>query len=81
MQNLDDLLAGGEPAFEALLRAWCGRLAVDDVDQVAVFSSPGSPGYGVITGLAAELELFDMWTDGEPSSAAERGWYVDAVHF
>jgi hypothetical protein len=74
---------GGEGEFEALLRAWCGRLAGDGVDSLVIYTSPASPGAALIKSLAREVGGFFMWTPGieVPAGAETRGLYVDAVYF
>jgi hypothetical protein len=69
-----------EADFEALLRAWCTMLMERDQDQLAIWTSPASPGRDVIEGLAGELEPFALYTTApQPPDAALRGWYVDAT--
>ena len=74
---------GGEAAFEALLRAWCGWLADRGLDRLTLFTSPGGPGAAFLTSLADEVEPYDMWTPGVPvpEGAQDRGLYVDPVYF
>lgn len=74
---------GAEAAFEALLRAWCGRLAAEGVDSLILYTSPASPGAALIKSLAREVGGFFMWTPGieVPKGAENRGLYVDAVYF
>ena len=75
--------AGGEAELEALLRAWCGWLAPRGMDTLVIYSSPGSPGSRLLTGLARTTEQFFMWTTGidVPPGAETRGLYTDAVYF
>jgi hypothetical protein len=74
---------GAEDQLEALLRAWCARLAGEGVDSLIVYTSPASPGGERIRSLAREVGGFFMWTPGVavPEGAATRGLYVDAVYF
>jgi hypothetical protein len=74
---------GAESEFEALLRAWCGRLAERGFDTLSVFTSERSPGYELLRGIASEVDAFDMWTPGitVPPGADIRGLYVDQVYF
>jgi hypothetical protein len=74
---------GAEAEFEALLRAWCGRLAGEGVDSLLIYTSPASPGADLIKSLAREVGGFFMWTPGiaVPPGAETRGLYVDAVYF
>ena len=74
---------GAEAAFEALLRAWCGWLAEQGMDRLSIFSSPPSPGVGLLRALAGEVEAFTMWTPGieAPADAEARGLYIDPIYF
>jgi hypothetical protein len=74
---------GAEDELEALLRAWCGRLAASGFDTLVIYSSPASPGARRLERLGRDTERFFMWTPGidVPEGAQERGLYVDAVYF
>jgi len=74
---------GAEAEFEALLRTWCGWMAERGMDTLSIFTSPASPGVGLLRSLARAAEGFFMWTPGiaEPEGAKDRGLYVDAVYF
>jgi GNAT superfamily N-acetyltransferase len=74
---------GAEDAFERLLRAWCGWLAGRGVDALSIFTSPASPGAGLLRALAGEVEAFDMWTPGieAPADVVRHGVYVDPIYF
>jgi hypothetical protein len=74
---------GAEAELEALLRAWCGRLAGDGFDTLVIYSSPASPGAASLERLGRETERFFMWTPGiaVPAGAEARGLYVDAAYF
>jgi hypothetical protein len=75
--------SGAEAELEALLRAWCGRLAAEGFDTLVIYTSPGSPGARLLGGLARDVEPFFMWTPGiaVPEGAGSRGLYTDAVYF
>ena len=74
---------GGEDQLEALLRAWCARLAAGGFDTLVIYGSPASPGASMLERLGRETERFFMWTPGiaVPEGAENRGLYVDAVYF
>ena len=74
---------GAEAAFEALLHAWCGALAAQDIDTLIIYTAPTSPGSALINGLARATNAFFTWTPGihPPADAAERGLYTDAAYF
>lgn len=74
---------GAEAAFEDLLRAWCSWLLRHGMDRLTIFTSDGGPGWAVLKDLAAEVELYNMWTPGltVPRGAEARGLYIDPVHF
>ncbi|MGH7010422.1 MAG: hypothetical protein ACREEX_06260, partial [Caulobacteraceae bacterium] len=74
---------GAEAAFEALLRAWCARLAAGGLETLSLYTSPGSPGFDLICSLAASTKDFNMWTPGTavPKGAEARGLYIDPVYF
>lgn len=74
---------GAEDELEALLRAWCGRLAAGGFDTLVIYSSPASPGAHRLERLGRDTERFFMWTPGiaVPEGAQNRGLYVDAVYF
>lgn len=74
---------GAEDELEALLRAWCGRLAEEGFDTLVIYSSPASSGAALLQRLARDTERFFMWTPGiaVPEGADARGLYVDAVYF
>lgn len=74
---------GAEAAFEGLLRAWCGWLALRDIDRLTIFTSPHSPAASLLTSLADEIEPYNMWTPGVavPVGAENRGLYVDPIYF
>ncbi|HLY80621.1 MAG TPA: hypothetical protein VKQ70_14670, partial [Caulobacteraceae bacterium] len=54
---------GAEGELEALLRAWCGRLAGEGFDTLVIYSSPASPGAALLDRLG-DAERFFMWTPG-----------------
>ena len=74
---------GAEDEFEQLLRSWCGWLADRGFDTLSVFTSERSNGYELVSALAAETEVFDVWTPGTdvPDGAEQRGLYTDQVYF
>jgi hypothetical protein len=74
---------GAEAELEALLRAWCGRLAGEGFDTLVIYSSPASPGAAMLERLGQGAERFFMWTPGiaVPYGAEGRGLYVDAAYF
>jgi hypothetical protein len=74
---------GAEAELEALLRAWCGRLAGEGFDSLVIYSSPASPGADMLARLGGGAERFFMWTPGiaVPDGAEARGLYVDAAYF
>ena len=74
---------GGEAEFAALLRAWCAELARAGMDTLVVYTSPVSPGTGLLTRLARGVEGYFMWTPGiaVPEGASRRGLYTDAIYF
>ena len=74
---------GAEAELEALLRAWCGRLAGEGFDTLVIYSSPASPGAAMLEQLGRDTERFFMWTPGiaVPDGAEGRGLYVDAAYF
>jgi hypothetical protein len=74
---------GAETELEALLRAWCGRLAAEGFDTLVIYTSPASPGAALLERLRPVAERFFMWTPGieVPDGAEGRGLYVDAVYF
>jgi len=74
---------GAESELEALLRAWCGRLAGEGFDTLVIYSSPASPGAALLAQLGRDTERFFMWTPGikVPPGAEHRGLYVDAAYF
>ena len=75
--------AGCEDSLMSLIGAWCSSLSEHGWDELAVFTSPGSPGSTQIVAAATDIEKFDMWTYDveEPQDAARRGWYTDPVYF
>ena len=72
-------LPGAESELEALLRAWCARLAAEKIDTLSIFTSEPSPGCERIRSLAREIEPFNMWTSRHRRTAgfSQRGLYVD----
>ncbi|HWA61239.1 MAG TPA: hypothetical protein VG939_07680 [Caulobacteraceae bacterium] len=74
---------GAEGEFEALLRAWCGRLAAEGFDSLVIYTSKASPGADLIGRLAREVGGYFMWTPGidVPAGAETRGLYTDAAYF
>jgi hypothetical protein len=74
---------GAEAELEALLRAWCGALAVKGIDTLILYTSPASPGSALINGLARATGDFFTWTPGihPPEDASRRGLYTDAAYF
>jgi hypothetical protein len=74
---------GAEDQLEALLRAWCGRLASEGFDALVIYSSPASPAAALLERLAPATERFFTWTPGipVPEGAADRGLYTDAAYF
>ena len=76
-------LPDAENELEALLRAWCARLAEEDIDMLSIFTSEPSPGCRQILALGRNVEPFNMWSPGIPESrdATQYGLYVDPVYF
>ena len=75
-------LPGAEDEFESLLRAWCGWLADRGTTELAIYTSEGSRNNGIVTRLAAQIDMYDLRMDApEPPDMPERGLYVDAVYF
>jgi hypothetical protein len=75
-------LPGADDELESLLRAWCGWLAERGTNELAIYTSEGSPNYGVVSRLASEVDVYDFRMGvAEPAGAKERGLYVDAVYF
>ena len=74
---------GGDDELEMLLRAWCGDLARDGMDTLAIFTSPASRGAELLGRLARTVEGYFMWTPGiaVPEGAAACGLYTDAIYF
>ena len=73
---------GAEAELEALLRGACAALAAHGVDDLAIFSSPPSPGHDLLVGLARSVERFRVATGGiMPSRDATCGVYADPVYF
>ena len=74
---------GAEAEFEALLKAWCGALAAQGIDTLIIYTSPGSPGSALITGLGRATGAFFTWTPGipPPADSGRRGLYTDAAYF
>ncbi len=74
---------GAETELEALLRAWCGTLAPTGIDTLVIYTSPASPGTGLINGLGRATGEFFTWTPGikVPDGAGQRGLYTDAAYF
>ncbi len=72
-----------EDELEALLRAWCARLADNGLDTLSIFTSKLSLGYERLSALASEVDAFDMWTPGipVPERASARGLYIYQVYF
>jgi hypothetical protein len=72
-----------EAEFEALLRAWCGRLASVGLDTLVIYTSPASTGHALIATLARSVGDFFTWTPGipVPPGAERRGLYTDAIYF
>jgi hypothetical protein len=75
-------LPGAEDELESLLRAWCGWLAERGTSELAIYTSEGSPNYGVCSALASQIDAYHFRMGvPEPEGAAQRGLYVDAVYF
>ncbi|HTX49415.1 MAG TPA: hypothetical protein VME40_08495 [Caulobacteraceae bacterium] len=74
---------GAAAELEALLRAWCSRLAAKGMDTLVIYTSPASPGAALIARLARSIGGFFMWTPGipVPPGAETRGLYTDAIYF
>ena len=74
---------GGEAAFEALVRAWCGPLAGRGMNRLTILTSPNSPGVDLLRSIADEVEAFNHWSPGvpPPAAAARRGLYIDPIYF
>jgi hypothetical protein len=74
---------GRDDDLAALLVALCGRLAQRGLTHLAVFASPITPGWEVLSSLASSRDEFHMWT--QPLQLApdadRRGTYVDALAF
>jgi hypothetical protein len=69
-------------SFEALLRAWCGRLARGGITHLSVFASEASPAAQLLRTLAetvVEVEL--QCSLPEPADSGERGVFVDPVYY
>jgi hypothetical protein len=76
-------LPGAERELEALLRAWCARLAEEKIEMLSIFTSEASPGSGRILALGCDVEPFNMWSPGitESKDSTQNGLYVDPVYF
>ncbi|MBI2767036.1 MAG: GNAT family N-acetyltransferase [Chloroflexi bacterium] len=76
-------IAGAEPRFLALLRAWCGWSAKRGMTELGLFASESRPAHALLAPLAAGASAMDFWTPGiaEPAGAKGRGLYTDAVYF
>jgi hypothetical protein len=76
-------LPGAESELEALLRAWCARLAEEKIEMLSIFTSESSPGSGRILALGCDVEPFNMWSPGisESRDSTQNGLYVDPVYF
>jgi len=76
-------LPGAESELEALLRAWCARLAEEKIEMLSIFTSESSPGSARILALGCDVEPFNMWSPGIPESndSTQNGLYVDPVYF
>lgn len=73
---------GGEGELEALIRSACAELGALGVDDLAIFSSPPSPGRDLLVGLARSVERFRVGTGGVmPSRDTTCGVYVDPIYF
>jgi len=73
---------GADPEFERLLRGRCGQLLAEDHTELTFLTSIGSPNYGIVAGLARQLDPFAFrMAVPEPDGTTDRGLYVDAVYF
>jgi len=73
---------GAAAELEALIRSVCASLAAKGTDDLAVFSSPPSPGRDLLVGLAQRVERFRVGTGGiAPSRDAIDGIHVDPIYF
>lgn len=73
---------GREDDLDRLVRGVCALVAERGTNHLAVFSSPPTPGWDVLSALAASRDDFDLWTPPlAPLPSTERGTYVDALAF
>jgi len=73
---------GGLASLEALLRAWCSRLAARGVSHLSVFASDASPAAPLLRSLAESIvEIEFQCLLPEPSDSMERGLFVDSVYY
>jgi len=72
----------GVASLEALLRAWCARLAARGVTHLSLFASDASPAAPLLRSLAESIvEIEFQCLLPEPSDSAERGVFVDPVYY
>jgi hypothetical protein len=73
---------GGVASLEALLRAWCARLAGRGVSHLSVFASDASPAAPLLRSLAESvIEIEFQCLLPEPSDSGERGLFLDPVYY
>ncbi|HME70414.1 MAG TPA: hypothetical protein VKM54_11180 [Myxococcota bacterium] len=72
----------GVDSLEALVRAWCARLATRGVTHLSLFASDASPAAPLLRSLAESIvEIEFQCLLPEPSDSAERGFFVDPVYY
>ena len=73
---------GHDDDLERLIRGVCAVLTERGCTHLAVFSSPPTPGWDVLSALSCGRDEFDLWTPPvAPVASADRGTYVDAIAF
>jgi len=73
---------GGVGSLEALLRAWCARLAARGVTHLSLFASDPSPAAPLLRSLAESIVEIELQCSlAEPSDSDERGVFVDPVYY
>lgn len=77
------VVPGAEGDLVSLLHDIGSALHREGLTHLALFASPPTPGWDVLSSLATAREEFDMWTLPIPlaADATERGTYVDAIAF